>query len=49
VRLRGEAQLAGFEQQVVFFPVTLQFADVVLAKKFLSDRLFKARAKRTPG
>ncbi len=43
VRLRGVAQFAGVLREIVPFPVTLQFDDVALLKKFLSDRLFKAR------
>ena len=45
-RLRGDAQLAAASQEVVPFPVTLQFEDVPRLKKFLSDQLFKARERR---
>jgi tetraacyldisaccharide 4'-kinase len=42
-RLRGDAQ---FAHEIVPFPVTLQFEDVARLRKFVSDRLFEARAKR---
>ncbi|MBV9532519.1 MAG: tetraacyldisaccharide 4'-kinase [Bradyrhizobium sp.] len=46
VRLRGAAEFAAFAREVVPFPVTLQFEDLAQLKSFLSERLFKARAKR---
>lgn len=46
VRLRSDAQLSAFSQAIVTFPVTLHFADGARLRKFLSDRLFKARDKR---
>jgi tetraacyldisaccharide 4'-kinase len=45
-RLCGDAALAWFAQEVVPFPVTLQFEDVARLRKFLSNQLFEARAKR---
>lgn len=45
-RLRGDAGLARFVQEIVPFPVTLQFEDAARLRKFLSDQLFEARAKR---
>jgi tetraacyldisaccharide 4'-kinase len=43
VRLRGEAQLSALAREIVPFQVTLQFDDAERLKKFLADRLFKAR------
>jgi tetraacyldisaccharide 4'-kinase len=39
------ARLRGRSQQIVPFPVTLEFDDPVLLRKFVVDRLFKAREK----
>ncbi|WP_024507586.1 tetraacyldisaccharide 4'-kinase [Bradyrhizobium sp. ARR65] len=46
VRLRGDAQLAALSQEIVPFPVSLQFEDVARVRKLVSDWLFKAREKR---
>ena len=43
VRLRGVAQLSALAREIVPFPVTLQFDDAERLRKFLADRLFKAR------
>jgi len=43
VRLRGDAQLSALAREIVPFPVTLQFDDAERLRKFLADRLFKAR------
>jgi tetraacyldisaccharide 4'-kinase len=43
-RLRGEVESLGSE--VAAFGVTLEFADATGVRKFLSDRLFKAREKK---
>ena len=43
VRLRGDAQLSAMAREIVPFPVTLQFDDAERLRKFLADRLFKAR------
>ncbi|HLG82778.1 MAG TPA: tetraacyldisaccharide 4'-kinase [Bradyrhizobium sp.] len=43
VRLRGDAELSALAQEIVPFPVTLQFDDAATLRKFLADRLFKAR------
>jgi tetraacyldisaccharide 4'-kinase len=45
MRLRSDAQLSAFSQAIVTFPVTLHFAERARLRKFLSDRLFKARDK----
>lgn len=42
VRLRGTA----VAQDIVQFPVTLEFDDVAQLRKFLSNRLFQARGKK---
>jgi tetraacyldisaccharide 4'-kinase len=44
-RLRGTAE-AAFLSDIVPFKVALEFADAAPLKKFLTDRLFKAREKR---
>lgn len=46
VRLRGPAQLASVGSDIVPFKVELEFADPAGLRRFLSDRLFKARAKQ---
>jgi len=46
VRLRGEAELSALAGEIVPFPVTLQFDDAEALRKFLTDRLFKAREFR---
>ena len=48
-RLRGDAQLARFAHEIAPFPVTLQFEDVARLRKFVSDQLFEAHAKRFRG
>jgi tetraacyldisaccharide 4'-kinase len=45
VRLSGDAQLSALAREIVPFPVTLQFDDAAGLRKFLADRLFKAREK----
>ena len=41
------ARLQGcWSQQIVPFPVTLEFDDAALLRKFVADRLFKARESR---
>jgi tetraacyldisaccharide 4'-kinase len=42
------ARLRDRAQQIVPFPVTLEFADPVLLRKFVADRLFKARERKEP-
>jgi tetraacyldisaccharide 4'-kinase len=49
VRLHGEAQLSALAREIVPFPVTLQFDDGAELKRFLADRLFKAREKALRG
>jgi tetraacyldisaccharide 4'-kinase len=46
VRLRGEAEPPAFGGEITAFAVTLEFADGAAVRKFLSDRLFKAREKK---
>lgn len=46
VRLRGPAHLASVGSDIVPFKVELEFADPAGLRRFLSDRLFKARAKQ---
>jgi tetraacyldisaccharide 4'-kinase len=41
------ARLRGLSQQIVPFKVTLEFDDPVLLRKFVADRLFKARERKT--
>ena len=43
VRLRGDAQLSALAREIVPFPVALQFDDAERLRKFLADRLFRAR------
>jgi tetraacyldisaccharide 4'-kinase len=45
VRLSGDAQLSALAREIVPFPVRLQFDDAAGLRKFLADRLFKAREK----
>ena len=40
------ARLRDWSQQIVPFPVTLEFDDPALLRKFVADRLFKARERR---
>jgi tetraacyldisaccharide 4'-kinase len=40
------ARLRSWAQQIVPFPVTLEFDDVALLRKFVADRLFKARERK---
>ena len=42
------ARLRDWSQQIVPFPVTLEFDDPALLRKFVADRLFKARARKEP-
>jgi tetraacyldisaccharide 4'-kinase len=44
-RLRGGAEPPAFGSEIAAFAVTLEFADAAGVRKFLTDRLFKARAK----
>jgi tetraacyldisaccharide 4'-kinase len=46
VRLSGEEGLSALAQEIVPFPVTLQFDDAARLRKFLVDRLFRAREFR---
>jgi tetraacyldisaccharide 4'-kinase len=46
VRLRGGEGMLPWAQGIVPFAVTLEFDDVALLRKFVTDRLFKARDKR---
>ncbi|UPK03040.1 tetraacyldisaccharide 4'-kinase [Bradyrhizobium sp. 170] len=39
------ARLRDWSQQIVPFPVTLEFGEPTLLRKFIADRLFKAREK----
>ena len=41
------ARLRDRSQQIVPFPVTLEFDDPALLRKFVADRLFKARERKT--
>ena len=41
------ARLRDWSQQIVPFPVTLAFDDPALLRKFVADRLFKARERKT--
>jgi len=45
-RLRGGAEPPAFGNEIAAFAVTLQFADGAAVRKFLADRLFKAREKK---
>jgi tetraacyldisaccharide 4'-kinase len=40
------ARLRSWAQQIVPFPVTLEFDDAALMRKFVADRLFKARERK---
>jgi tetraacyldisaccharide 4'-kinase len=40
------ARLRSWAQQIVPFPVTLEFDDAALLRKFVADRLFKARERK---
>jgi len=42
------ARLRDRAQQIVPFPVTLEFDDAALLRKFVTDRLFKARESKEP-
>jgi tetraacyldisaccharide 4'-kinase len=42
------ARLGDWSQQIVPFPVTLEFDDPALLRKFVADRLFKARERKEP-
>jgi tetraacyldisaccharide 4'-kinase len=41
------ARLRDWTQQIVPFPVTLEFDDPALLRKFVTDRLFKARERKS--
>ena len=41
------ARLRDWSQQIVPFPVTVEFHDPALLRKFVTDRLFKARERKT--
>jgi len=41
------ARVRDWSQQIVPFPVTLEFDDPALLRKFVTDRLFKARERKT--
>jgi tetraacyldisaccharide 4'-kinase len=45
-RLRDGAGALAFPRDILPFPVTLEFEDAALLRKFLSERLFKAREKK---
>jgi tetraacyldisaccharide 4'-kinase len=45
-RLRGGSEMPALMRDIVPFRVALQFADVASLRKFLSDRLFKARERK---
>jgi tetraacyldisaccharide 4'-kinase len=42
------ARLRDWSQQIVPFPVTLEFDEPTLLRKFVTDRLFKARERKEP-
>jgi len=42
------ARLRDWSQQIVPFPVTLEFDDPACLRKFVTDRLFKARERKEP-
>jgi tetraacyldisaccharide 4'-kinase len=48
-RLKSGPSLPAFAQDIVPFAVTLEFDDVARVRKFLSERLFKAREKKFGG
>ncbi|MFL6793130.1 MAG: tetraacyldisaccharide 4'-kinase [Bradyrhizobium sp.] len=45
-RLRVEGELPPWAREIVPFAVTLEFEDAALLRKFVSERLFKAREKK---
>jgi len=45
-RLRGGNEVPDYLAEIVPFKVTLEFADAAPLRKFLSDRLFRAREKK---
>jgi tetraacyldisaccharide 4'-kinase len=45
-RLRGGSEMPDHLREIVPFKVTLEFADAAPLRKFLSDRLFRAREKK---
>jgi tetraacyldisaccharide 4'-kinase len=45
-RLGSVGEASDFTREIVPFKVTLQFADAAIFRKFLSERLFRAREKR---
>jgi len=45
-RLRGGAEPPAFGNEIAAFAVTLQFADGAAVRKFLANRLFKARERK---
>ena len=45
-RLRGGSEMPASVRDIVPFKVALEFADAAALRKFLSDRLFKAREKK---
>ena len=45
-RLRHGGSLPDWAQPVVPFAVTLEFDDAALLRKFVTDRLFRARERR---
>ena len=45
-RLRQAASLPDWAQHIVPFAVTLEFDDAARLRKFVTDRLFKAREKK---
>jgi tetraacyldisaccharide 4'-kinase len=45
-RLRSGGRLASYAQEIVPFAVTLEFDDAAKLRKFVTDRLFKARDKK---
>jgi tetraacyldisaccharide 4'-kinase len=42
------ARLRDWSQQIVPFPVTLEFDDPAALRKFVADRLFTARERKEP-
>jgi len=45
-RLRGGSEIPALVRDIVPFKVALEFADGAGLRKFLSDRLFKARKRK---
>jgi tetraacyldisaccharide 4'-kinase len=45
-RLRDHGELPAWAEQIVAFRVTLEFDDPTRLRKFLAERLFRAREKR---